>query len=482
LAGQVLFPLFLYLLGAALLLPVAAVPLRFVAWTAFAWGALAWIVSALLALILPLPVTPFTVLCFLATISLFEFILLRRRLRPLGPGLLKRQLLPFGLFGLVVSLPALLQIAHVLPDSFDMLLIARDMADGEVAVATLANFGVYGPAWPLLQISASWMDAGFNYSLPAAITFTLVAALRYFCQEGLLRQGWAAGAATRLANLVTLLFVSTLWVFFQFTYFHNGSLASLYLLLGVGGLWISSIRREKSWLSLGILALLGFALTRIETVLLAVVILAIAISGQRFSAKEWMRPLLLFSAVAVAWYGWLGMVARPETAMLNSQRIPVFAGMVVLPPVSAISMRWAVVRRLVLPHLYIGLMVGIGAIVAVLAALFPAHFLATLGSTVGNFYSLGTLWWGITWWLVLGFYLILIQAPPVSSQRLFVGAILGFWTLYLMLGIVAGGYSVRADSTASRMGLHILPVILLYLTLRAAPYLNGISRQPGRRP
>lgn len=478
---HVFFPLFLYLLGVLLLLPAGPrVPARFIGWTAFAWGALAWIVATLLALIAPVPVNPMSV-----TVALIGILLVHlfwsyqhRNLHWPDITVLNALLGPSGLFIIVVAIPTLLQIVHVLPDSFHILLIAKDVAGGELSGATLTEFGLYGPALPLLHSPASWFGAGFFYSLPAAIAFTLTAALRYFCFEGLRRLGWATRQSARLANLVTLLFVSTLWVFFQFTYFHNGSLAALYLLLGVACLWLSMVSRENSWLWLGTSALLGLALTRVETVFLSVAVLSIALSYRRIAVQEWTRPVFLFSLVELAWYGWLGLVARPETVMLNPQRIPFFAGIVALLPLGVICMHPKSVQNVVRPHLYTFLIAGLGLIVAVLIALFPDRVIQPLWSAVANFFLLGTLWWGVTWWLVVGYFLILMRTDHVVYERLFAGAILSFWALYLMLGIVAGGYTIRADGTASRMGLHILPVIFLYLTLRAAPYLTSPLPEP----
>lgn len=475
---EVLFALFLYGLGVLLLLPAKSVPVRFVAWSAFGWGALAWTGSALLALILPFSYSPATVLATLAVAVLAYFALFSRHLqRPSGTAV-RALWLPAALFVLVVSIPSLLQVVHVLPDSFDMLIIARDIADGEPSPATLEMLGLYGPAWPLLQTPASWLGLGAFTSLPAAIAFTLVASLRYFCLEGLQRLGWAARPAVRIADLVTLLFVSTLWVFFQFTYFHNGSLAALYLLLGVGGLWLAMVDGQKSWLWLGTVALLGLSLARAETVVFPIAFLVLAVARGRFLPREWLGPLLPLTGVQLAWYGWLGLAARPETPYLSPGRIALFAGLVGLLFLGVLTLTAAPVRRLVLPRLSGLLFSGLGIAVLLAVVVYPENLANPLESTAQNFFLLGTLWWGLIWWLVIALFILVARAPHFAYQELFAGVIVAFWALYLLLGMLAGGYSIRADSSGSRMGLHILPVVFLFLALRAAPYLAEETTRP----
>lgn len=467
---EIAFPLLLYALGVILLLPAKAVEPRFVAWSAFAWGALACMVSALLALILPFPYSPWTVLATLALVVAVRFVSFRRQLRRPAAQAVKELWLPAALFAVVVSIPTLLQVVHVLPDSFDMLIMARDLSDGEPSPATLEMLGFYGPAWPLLQTPAPWFGLGAYTSLPAAITFTLVATLRYFCLEGLRRLGWAARSSAQLANLVTLLFVSTLWVFFQFTYFHNGSLAALFFLLGIGVLWLALVDGQRSWLWLGTLALLGLSLTRVETVVFSIAFLVAAVATEGYSPRQWVGPLVPFTAIQLAWYGWLGVVARPDTDYLSPPRIFLFGGLVVAF-FMAVSLRVNYVHRVLAPSLNKLMFTALGLMILVLIVAQPEQLVSSLRTVIGNFFLVGTLWWGIIWWLVAAAFLMLARTPHIPYQSLFSDVIIIFLGLYLMLGIVAGDYAVRADSTESRVALHILPVILLYLTLRAAPYL-----------
>jgi hypothetical protein len=138
-----------------------------------AWGALAWIISALLVLILPVPYTLATIAAALVLVAGLVSFALRRRFRPTSVPLLKGLVWPFGLFVVVVTIPSLLQVAEVHPDTYDMLLMASDLAGGELSPTTLNNFGLFGLGLPLLQSAVPWFGVAFFYSLPAAFTFTL---------------------------------------------------------------------------------------------------------------------------------------------------------------------------------------------------------------------------------------------------------------------------------------------------------------------
>lgn len=470
--AHILFPVLLYLLGVLLLAPAGdAIPQRFVAWTAFAWGALAWMIGALLVLILPVPYTLATIAAALVLLAGLVFFALRRRFRPTSVPPWKGLVWPFAVFVVAVTIPSLLQVAEVHPDTYDMLLMASDLAGGEPSPTTLNNLGLFGLGLPLLQSAAPWFGVAFFYSMPAAFTFTIIAALRTFCYQGLLRLDRSRSDAARIANLVTLLFASTMWVFFQFAYIHNGSIAATYLLLGAGSGWLALVDGKKSWLWLASFALLGMSLARVETVFFAIAFFVVLLSLDRFSIGMWPRLLLPFTALLLAWYGWLLLVARPETKFLTPSRILVFGGVVAIFFAAVSSLQLAPLHRIPRRHLYRWLLAALGLIAAVMVVVYPAErFFDPMWSTIVTLFLVGVTWWGLIWWFVVAALLLLARAPQFQYQRALSRVITAFFALYVIFGLLHG-YAAAFDGSGNRMALHILPVIFLYLTLRAAPYL-----------
>jgi hypothetical protein len=350
-----------------------------------------------------------------------------------------------------------------------MLLIAEDLSDGEALPFTRLKLGLFGLGLPLMHSPARWLGVAFFYSLPAAFTFTLVVALRYFCNEGLQLLGYAAAAAGRLASLVTLLFASTTWIIFQFAYYHNGNIAATFLLLGVGSIWIALVRRERAWLWIGTLALLGLSITRLETVFFALAIIGVAIAVSNFRIDDWLTVLLPFTIVALAWYGWLLVVASPDTKLLTPLRLVAYLAIIALSYLGVLALRADAIRRIVRPRLYRLLFVGLGVAGIGLALLYPDRLFMPVWSTIVTLFLLGVAWWGLLWWLIVVVVFFLARAPAFSNQRFYTGVIATFFSLYLLLGIAARGFAIAYDGSGNRMALHILPVIFLYLALRAAP-------------
>jgi hypothetical protein len=482
--AHILFPVLLYLLGVLLFVPAGdAIPRRFVAWTAFAWGALAWMIAALLVLVLPVPYTPAAVSVALVLLAGAVFLALRHRVRRTSVPPIMAFVWPFGLFAIVVTIPSLLQVAEMHPDTYDMLLMASDLASGELSATTLNNLGLFGLGLPLLQSAAPWFGVAFFYSVPAAFTFTIIAALRYFCYQGLLRLDRSTPDAARIANLATLLFASTMWVVFQFAYIHNGSIAATFLLLGAGGGWLAMVDGKKSWLWLASFAFLGMSLARVETVFFAIAFFVVMLSLDRFSIGLWPRLLMPFTALLLAWYGWLLLVARPETKFLTPPRILVFAGVVAIFFAGVSSLQLAPLRRIPKSHLYRWLLAALGLIAAVMIVVSPAErFFDPMWSTIVTFFLLGVTWWGLIWWFAVVALLLVARAPHFQYQRALAGVITAFFALYVVFGLLHG-YAAAFDGSGNRMALHILPVIFLYLTLRAAPYLApaAVESIPGRR-
>jgi hypothetical protein len=375
----------------------------------------------------------------------------------------------------VILVPTVVQVAEVHPDTFDMLLIAEDLAGGAPSAFTQLKLGLFGLGLPLLHSPARWLGVAFFYSLPAAFSFTLVAALRFFCDEGLQRLGYQPGDARRLANLVTLLFASTVWIIFQFVYHHNSNIAATFALLGVGSLWLALLETEKTWLCLGSLALLGFSLVRVETVIFALAFLAVAIAANRFHVTDWVRVLLPLVTVVLAWYGWLLLVARPDTKFLTAGRLLAYLAVIAGFYAGVSALNLVTIRRVVAPHLSRLTFAVLGCALGLLVVIYPDQAALPVWSTIVTLFLLGLTWWGLTWWLAVAATLILARAPQFPQQRLLTGVVLSFFMLYLIFGIAARGYAIAHDGSGNRMALHILPVIFLYLTLRSAPYLVGPS-------
>lgn len=474
--SHVLFPSLLYSIG---LIPVLVknrrTPTAFFACTAFAWGALLWVVAFIFCLWLSIPYSPFSVTFIISIVLAVGGLLLRNRFRLPTRSDLKVIMPAAVVFLLVMLIAHFVDGARASPDSLAQLILADELSTGKLARQTLSEFGYWGPMLAALHAPANWFGYAYFTTLQAAFSITMLGSFGYFCYRGLIWLELSVFQASLAATLATFFLLSSPFVFFQFYYIHNNIAATNYLLIGAGTLWAALTTKTRDFHWMGVIALLGFSLTRTESALFAVIFLTVALSSKRLPQRDWLIILLPYTAFLATWQLWLLFVARPTTHILTQERILIILAVILGFYLVIVLDRIPFFRRTIIHNLHQIMMLAF--LLATIAMLFidPANIFLSLWYATINLFTVGLLWWGTVWWIAFAWLLSLRYASSLPQERLFVIGIVGFFMFVMVLGFAHGPGRPGWYSSPNRLFLHILPVILLYLTLKSAPYMLPLA-------
>jgi hypothetical protein len=470
--GQIAFPLLLYGFGLfpALFLR-GRIPVSFLAGTAFAWGAFLWAFVSVAFLWLPLDYSAVGVGVTVAAIVALATVVGRRRVPPSHRVEVRDVAAGALIFLVVLVLASYLRISGATTDSFFQIVLANEWAAGRMNGDVLGELGYWGVVLAALHAAAPSFGADYFATIPTAAGLTLVSGFYFLCKTGLMATGWPAWRARPAAALATLYLGSSHLIAYQFVYIHNNLIAAMYLLLAAGTLWLAHSQSSREYLWLSVLAFLAFAMTRTETALYAVVFLVPAISVQHFPRKTWLHVLLPFTVYLTAWNLWLLIVVRPDTHILTSDRLLIIIAGVLGLYTAAAAAGVTFVQRWVTPRLHRAMLAGFILILVIIAFLQPFHLPRIMGITVQNLVLVGIGWWGLVWWfVVICVFLVVPRSPLLPYERLLITGIAGFILLLLVISY-AHGFRIGPGDSGNRTFVHLLPVVLFYLTLKTAPYL-----------
>ena len=377
-------------------------------------------------------------------------ILMRRRYRLPGRNDLKEIWPAAALFLCTVVTAYFIDWGRASSDSLMQLILANELTAVTLADRTLAEYAYFT-------------------TLQAAFSITMVGSFGYFCYCGLIQRKMLPFQARLVSILVAIFLLSSPFIFFQFYYIHNNIAAAMYLLIGVGTLWLALTNASRNFHWICVFALLGFCLTRTESVLFAILFLAVALSSDRLLSRDWLIKLFPFTLFLAVWQLWLLFVARPTTHILTPERILILLGVILGFYLAVVMKRISFLNRLLIHHLHqIMILVFVLATIIMLFVNFEFVFLS-IKYTLLNLFTVGWLWWGIVWWVAAAWLLSFPYASTFPQEKLFVFGIVGFFMLVMVIGFAHGYGRLGWYSSPNRLYLHILPVVLLYLTLKTAP-------------
>lgn len=472
--AQLFFPFLLYVIG---LLPGLflrrKVPLAFFAWTAFGWGAFSWALTSAILLWLPVAYSTARVALLLGLVMTAAAVAFRQHLELPARHELRTVALSAIVFVALVGAMAYLRFVEISTDSLYQLVLADKWASGRFEDSVLSEFGYWGHVLPALHAAAPALGADYYYTLAPATGITLLGTFRYFCEVGLRQLPQPIGLDRLAAIVATLFLASSLFLLFQFFYFHNNLLAGLYLLIATGSLWLAHIHSSPAYLTLSILAFLAYGMTRTETALYAIVFLAPALSLRQFSRRTWLRVLFPFTVYLGAWNVLLLLFVRPDTHIMSPARLLVMIGAVTGVYVVAVLAEAAPFRIRLTPFLHRLMLLFLAAVILMLVFLEPLHLPRTAIIFFVNLVAPGFLWWGMVWWVAIALGIFAVpHSPQVPFERLFATGIVGFIFVLIIVSF-EHPFRVGFGDSGNRTFTALLPVVALYLTLKTAPYLLG---------
>jgi len=250
--------------------------------------------------------------------------------------------------------------------------------------------------------------------------------------------------------------------FFQAFYIHNNFAASTFLWLTAGFFWLGTrLKRDVLFLPAGLL-LLAFSLTRTETPMAAALLLA-ALAATGLRRATLLQILVPITTAILLWYGRLYLLIGEGTHILNPDRVILctvpIAALTAAALLSPASLWTAAAPRT--PPIVLGLL---AVLLVTLFVLKPEHMLASCQHLFRNLAGSGG--WGITWRSMALLCLLALFRPKFFHQELFSTTAGAYVLLILVMAGAREPYRVSWWDSANRMFVHLLPIVLFYVTAR----------------
>lgn len=473
----------LYLLGVLLVWPWRGhLPGWFIVATGGLWGSVVMAVLTLAVLVAGLRLTPGLMIALALTLTLISWGWRWRQTGSLGEvaaqGVHLPLMLPLAL--IMMAAIAVLDQADLVfgtPDSYAFIGIGYDLVtEGmtQAAASPLTSFGsfvavhqAYATFHPTLD-----MIVGFQPML----TLHLGVVVAYVSSLISQRQGLPPRLTGVVIFIGFALMATTYLGLGMAQFVHGNAAATVYLFVGVSFLWLALLDGDNAgadeacrltWWRFALLAFMGFTLTRIESPMFTLLFLTLALTLRSWPGSVRLGLVLPFVLLLLAWYLFLyGVTLRDPGRLLSPTNLQLilagFIGFALF--LVGLPLRWVAPYTRYVPALTL---VGLSGMWLFFGWREPQIFQVSLVSWAQNLFGL-VAWWSLIWSLmVLVAWLTWDQRPPLRYGALLALGSVGFILLVLILphGRDAA-YRVGWGDSGNRMMFHILPLIVLYLSLK----------------
>jgi hypothetical protein len=353
-------------------------------------------------------------------------------------------------------------------DSHDIIINARVLADDAgFGRGLMYEMGDRGPFLLIIHSLAAFVRVDHLFGLAPLLGLSFVASFVLIAWHGFGKLGVPVRRRALPIALVAAA-LSTVWLWqFHLLYIHENMPSAVYLFLFAGLFWLAEIDDDRDGLPIACLALLAFALQRIENPLAVVLFGALALLPSRLPVRPLLPWLSVYTGVVIAWS--LALIARLPTHADMSLSRTVLALMIVVTV--ALHGAWLLSRLSVLARVrrHATLLIAAVTLLA-LAATFAVMTDDMVESTramrinLTRFADWGVVWIGLTLLAVAGRFAV---APPAA--QLFSWGTGLYFAFILMLTYGHGGpYVTTTFDSGIRMALHVLPMLCFYVGLQLA--------------
>jgi hypothetical protein len=357
-------------------------------------------------------------------------------------------------------------------DSHHIVMLGRIIGnDHALEGRTLAELQSWGVFQVVAQSFMAFTLQDYLYSLQPVFgaAFLPVFALSLWHAVGRLgATGWVRGASVALITVALF----TLYVFLiHLVFIHTNLGTAVYLFSFVVLFWLAELDQDPSGLPLAFLCLLSLALQRLETPVVALIAL-IATALTTDLPRRTITPLLaVFTAIVSGWYFQLAFHLEPRNPFLTPRRSVILSVVVAGFFVWWLLSTTTWIRRINL-HMH---QIASGVFLAALGFAFataPEHMATSVESWWINLTQLPH--WGYAWWGLGAALAVGLLIPPPPRHRAFTLTIWLSLAYWLFLAYAREPYRVALLDSANRMTIHIVPLFLFYLGIKAIP---GVMRR-----
>jgi len=323
----------------------------------------------------------------------------------------------------------------------------------------------WGVFVPVLQTIGMLFGYDYTWFVQPVISFTflvLFAFVIYKASQKLSSHKIIPIVLTILS--ISLLVSSNIYWIAQF-YIHTNLDTAISLFLVITSLYFAIQDGEDSWLGITGIFIIMLGMIRIENVILAALIIVLTIATRKVAHRKLLWTLLPYLIFQIA-YNLVIIRINPmgfADLLSVSQLQLVTAGLVGLAIFIVIS-KHSLIQNKIIAKMNGFVVIGIGLLLLGVVLLRPEKIFL---DTWDNLYTMfGTGQWFATFWgsVIL---LLLVKAKDKNSMNPFLSIfIFAFFSMIIILGYFKGNYHNAWYDSANRMYIHVLPIILFYLSVK----------------
>lgn len=449
-----------------------SLPISLIAVSGFMWGALAWVIIGVLDLISPLPFSLYSAQVGAGVLTASGGLLLLWHVR-WGNWRLSRVEIGWlvgatAVIGAVAAWATLYNYTIATSDSWEFFQVGRSFGLNGVTPANDDMLLRRGNFVAMLQAGSILTQMNYDTAgLPVLATSgSLTFALLVY--HVLRHQALDRQLAGLLALLLPLVFLSADGVAIHIYNIHANLTASWYLTLSLGLYWWWMQQGDDRVLLLGTIALIGYGLSRSEAPIFALFVLSFVIAVGEITPRQarfYLFPHLILMTLVLLSQTVISVGEEP--IKLRPMFLYIIIGAHIALLIGSQLTQQRLIQRWLLPHIQwllpLGLLLG-------LALLWDEGHLTSFRNVLRTAFVTDT--WGMTWVLVLILTLLSWAQPPLKHGRFYWGLFLCYPLFLLILVTFRRYYRAGWGDSGSRMLIHILPSLYLYLTLKLSSSLT----------
>lgn len=462
--AQIGFLLGLYVLGILFGLAfMRSLPIVFIGLSGLLWGALLWVLLVLVYVVTGNAFGLYHVLIPLVGIAGYfawrmDWPQVRASWRPLV-------LLAF-LHMIFISLFTLLNYSVTSPDSYFLVHSGRSLSDGLTG----------GLTWRALFVAGLHAGHVFGFAylsayppLIATMGLLLLGYMIYYAgvQIQPVSTRWQVVALMAVGVLITAPLIQ-----FQFVFIHENMTTAVFMLIAVVSLWLSMKTDEVAWRISAGASIMALGLLRLETPIIAVMLILLYLSLARMTFRERLTFALPPLLVNIGYHLFILTITSDATYMTPGPQMVIV--LVLLGAVVGLLLTgfMPIAGWLLDNGWWLMVLIVIGALIFTFLTR-PDYMVDSLETTLSNAWVSG---WGASWLAVGSLLTVGLLLPSVPHERWLV-LVTFFYMSFVMIFVYLREVPYRlnwADS-GNRMLLHIVLIVVFYLAIKFGYALNQSS-------
>jgi hypothetical protein len=362
------------------------------------------------------------------------------------------------------------------PDSLYMIIMGQNLLKTGLSEWYFASPLQWGLFVPILQTIGLLFGYEFNWFIQPMISATFLVIFGYLvfkASRGLTSKKIIPYILTFLG--IGLMISSNLYWIAQF-YIHTNLDTGIVFFIIIASLYFA-IREEKdSWLGIAAIFLILFGMIRNENIILAALVIILTIATQKIAYRKMLWTFLPYLIFQIFWN--LIMIRINPMAYMDlmsvSQLRLVTVGLAALVLLVIISgQRW--VWKKFIPLVNPLIVIGISVLLLGVFILRPENIFLDTWNNLQTMFVTGK--WIATFWGVVALLLLVRAKRKDSLNQYFNILIFAFFSMIIILGFFKGNYHSLWYDSANRMYLHILPIMVFYLSIKISSNYS-LSEEP----